>query len=124
MLIFSADKLAKHLNAPYMCINSESLSPNGEFYAVTYDSDGSEKYKIAIYDVNKQCFMKLKGISDVDNAFTISWMNDCSFLYTTVDDQLRSNKVWKYKFNHEAINIFTELRDNLYADVVRSKDGV
>lgn len=78
-------------DSDYFSLGSRVVSPSDELLAYSTDHDGSERYTLQIKYVDSNEFLSEK-IENVTGS--IVWANDSSsFLYVTLDDNLRPNRV-------------------------------
>lgn len=86
----------------YFSLGSRAVSPNDELLAYSTDHDGSERYTLRIKNVETGVHLAEK-IENVTGS--IVWAKDSkSFLYVTLDDKLRPNRVLHHVLGSEPSN--------------------
>ncbi len=88
-VLIDENKLAG--DSDYFSLGGMAVSPSDELIAYSTDHDGSERYVLRVKHVDSEEFLSEK-IENVTGS--IVWANDSSsFLYVTLDDNLRPNRV-------------------------------
>ena len=78
-------------DSDYFSLGSMAVSPSDELLAYSTDHDGSERYTLRIKNVDSNEFLP-EQIENVTGS--VVWDSDsASFLYVTLDDKLRPNRV-------------------------------
>ena len=86
----------------YFSLGSLAISPSDELLAYSTDHDGSERYTLRIKYVDSNEFLE----EQIENLTgSIVWANDSkSFLYVTLDDKLRPNRVLHHILGSDPAN--------------------
>jgi oligopeptidase B len=107
-------------NYDFYDIGFYDISPNHKRLAYSIDTDGSERYTLWIKDLETGKIGKY-----AEEVEDFSWsLNNIDFLYTTVNDQFRSYKLFRHLGKNPAKDelIYHEEDAQFYISIYKSRD--
>ena len=108
-------------NSDYFRLGGRSVSPNDQLLAYSTDLDGSERYRLVVRSLETGIYLS-EGIDNVQGS--VVWASDSKgFLYVTLDDKLRPNRVWHHTLDTDPSEdrlVYEEADEGFFVNIGRT----
>ncbi len=118
-VLIDENKLAA--KSDYFRLGGRSVSPNDQLLAYSTDHDGSERYNLVVRNLETGKYIS-EEIHNVQGS--VVWASDSkSFLYVTLDEKLRPNRVWHHTLDMDPSEdqlVYEETDEGFFVNIDRT----
>ncbi|MFW9905961.1 MAG: S9 family peptidase, partial [Candidatus Thorarchaeota archaeon] len=119
-LLLDGNKLAEGFE--FFKLGVFKINPNHQFLAYSIDNTGSEQYTLYLKDLTRD---RLLSETIPNTSYYLEWINDQSFLYTTLSDIKQPDKVYKHTIGTNSASdelLYHEIDEKFYLRLSKSHD--